>query len=701
MATARDQRDAKAADELRAWIERLEPADGKPGDVWFAGNVAEHHARAHFPSLVQPIRELQTTFERALARPEAPHPSDIPLPTLVLGAKGLQRLMGESQRLARLLPACKELRGAIDRETSPEAADIIAAGDELARLADKLAEKFAGLNDANDRAVRETRGRLLNAFYRQAGEQLLRTLECGGLLADAQAVNAICDCFQYPGHHNEHYAAAWLGVSQRWLPHRAEGWGKLWHEYPDCKLDADLSAVQREGRRNMEALRAVAKLVRAEGWRLGGSVAAIYPRPPKTLADHIGDVADRLEREAERGPDPGRFVEENGDWTDGTLEPYPKGERWPATAESLAASRDRMGDCPGGVRERVTGVLARADAFAATRNKQTIAEALPEIRRLAVEFRTLAAEIRNAVALPPAAVHEAGNGHVDKLHHLAAAAVNDRQDRTAAEQRTAERYEHYFSPFDAVWLDLIHAPCNPVADQPLDADWLLERLQTLAQRARALDTFDGTTGTIEWLRWLPESDAAKKNRVALALAHAIAAAADGQLQRTGAAAWCAMLDSHPGNEVRTLYYSHPPTAGGGATDAPNEATATPQDDASYQRTDAAEAKPTPKGASGHKPTTGPGDAVAKLKAALTLHHKYSNGSVKNPDPIGCRKLADKAQVSDGAASEFFKRQWGNHAKYKAACRDLPRLTSDLKLLNDEYTPRDFGDLLSGDHRVGE
>ncbi len=140
----------------------------------------------------------------------------------------------------------------------------------------------------------------------------------------------------------------------------------------------------------------------------------------------------------------------------------------------------------------------------------------------------------------------------NKLHQLAAKKVNERQDRIDAARKGKERYDSYFAPYDAVWLDLINTPCNPVANKPLETDWLLERLSTLVVRARKLDNFDGTTKTLDWLRSLENSQVAKANDVAMGLALAIRLAIDGNLTRNEAAAFCHMLDKHPGNEIMQL-----------------------------------------------------------------------------------------------------------------------------------------------------
>jgi len=88
-----------------------------------------------------------------------------------------------------------------------------------------------------------------------------------------------------------------------------------------------------------------------------------------------------------------------------------------------------------------------------------------------------------------------------------------------------------------------------------------------------------------------------------------------------------------------------------------------------------------------KRSTARGEGRDKILAALNLHHQYAAGSCLNFEPIGVRRLAREAQVSKDCASQFFKKDFGNHAKYKAACRrDAARILAWLKLLNNDYSP---------------
>jgi hypothetical protein len=43
-------------------------------------------------------------------------------------------------------------------------------------------------------------------------------------------------------------------------------------------------------------------------------------------------------------------------------------------------------------------------------------------------------------------------------------------------------------------------------------------------------------------------------------------------------------------------------------------------------------------------------------------------------------------VAVSTASAFFEKEFGGHAKYRAACRDKSRLLASLKLLNGDFSP---------------
>src|SRR5262249_40039356 len=74
--------------------------------------------------------------------------------------------------------------------------------------------------------------------------------------------------------------------------------------------------------------------------------------------------------------------------------------------------------------------------------------------------------------------------------------------------------------------------------------------------------------------------------------------------------------------------------------------------------------PTRTAASANKRSTERGEAEAKLIGALTMHHRYANGSCLNQEPVGCNVLARHAHVADSTASGFFKTHFDGHAKYR-------------------------------------
>jgi len=91
-----------------------------------------------------------------------------------------------------------------------------------------------------------------------------------------------------------------------------------------------------------------------------------------------------------------------------------------------------------------------------------------------------------------------------------------------------------------------------------------------------------------------------------------------------------------------------------------------------------------------KRSTERGEGQAKLIAALTKHHEYADGSCLNTAYIGNNELALLANVSNSTASEFFKKEFGGHTKYKNVyCSDIHLLTAALKKLNDEYVVDDL------------
>jgi hypothetical protein len=158
-----------------------------------------------------------------------------------------------------------------------------------------------------------------------------------------------------------------------------------------------------------------------------------------------------------------------------------------------------------------------------------------------------------------AATQPPDSPHAAALRKLAAEVAAERKRAAAIAESGDDRFRHYFGPYGGVWIDLEHSPCNPQNDEPLDPEWLLERLTALIDRAKKLDDYDGGSATIDWLKWLPDSPAAKKDRVAMALAMAIAAAVDGALTYELAAAFCGMLEINPGSAARALYHSRQPS----------------------------------------------------------------------------------------------------------------------------------------------
>jgi hypothetical protein len=86
-----------------------------------------------------------------------------------------------------------------------------------------------------------------------------------------------------------------------------------------------------------------------------------------------------------------------------------------------------------------------------------------------------------------------------------------------------------------------------------------------------------------------------------------------------------------------------------------------------------------------KPRNAKGSAICKLESGLLAHHKYENGACENYEPIGNNKLAEKLGVSKAAASNFFKRGFGEHKAYEQACRDRTRLCAKLKVMAKDYS----------------
>lgn len=88
-----------------------------------------------------------------------------------------------------------------------------------------------------------------------------------------------------------------------------------------------------------------------------------------------------------------------------------------------------------------------------------------------------------------------------------------------------------------------------------------------------------------------------------------------------------------------------------------------------------------------KRSTEKGEARTKIVAALTDHHKYKTDSCLNFNPIGVRDLAEKADVSPGSVSKFFKDEFRSHLLYQRACvSESSQLLNALRMLNGDFSP---------------
>ncbi|MFN9368659.1 MAG: hypothetical protein ACK6CT_07805 [Planctomycetia bacterium] len=110
-----------------------------------------------------------------------------------------------------------------------------------------------------------------------------------------------------------------------------------------------------------------------------------------------------------------------------------------------------------------------------------------------------------------------------------------------------------------------------------------------------------------------------------------------------------------------------------STPAPGVSTPLNGDDAQ-----SAESKPQPPVR--EKRSTEKGEAEAKLIAALAAHHKYSDGSCLNLEPVKNNALARLADVDQGSASYFFKKHFRGHRQYTADCQKSGRLSGILAAL---------------------
>jgi hypothetical protein len=100
---------------------------------------------------------------------------------------------------------------------------------------------------------------------------------------------------------------------------------------------------------------------------------------------------------------------------------------------------------------------------------------------------------------------------------------------------------------------------------------------------------------------------------------------------------------------------------------------------------------------GGKRSTQRGEALPKIIAGLTKHHRYLEESGLNLEPVGVNELAGSVDVVKSTVSAFFKKQFGGHGKYQAMCRDAATVVAFLRLLNGEVTPR----MLTGQIRAVE
>ena len=116
-----------------------------------------------------------------------------------------------------------------------------------------------------------------------------------------------------------------------------------------------------------------------------------------------------------------------------------------------------------------------------------------------------------------------------------------------------------------------------------------------------------------------------------------------------------------------------------------EGNASTGEDSNHDRSDQP-TQITEDGNSSHKRSTEKNEARIKIISGLTKHHGYQNGSCSNSEPVVGNQLARDVEVSNGSVSNFFKKEFGGHSKYRAVCHHSQKLVGALKLLNNEYTP---------------
>lgn len=82
-----------------------------------------------------------------------------------------------------------------------------------------------------------------------------------------------------------------------------------------------------------------------------------------------------------------------------------------------------------------------------------------------------------------------------------------------------------------------------------------------------------------------------------------------------------------------------------------------------------------------------GEGQEILIPALTMHHRYADGSCLNLEPIGNNELSRIADVSTATATRFFKKWFDGHSKYCSMCRrNTSKLVDTIKAMRKEFVP---------------
>lgn len=103
---------------------------------------------------------------------------------------------------------------------------------------------------------------------------------------------------------------------------------------------------------------------------------------------------------------------------------------------------------------------------------------------------------------------------------------------------------------------------------------------------------------------------------------------------------------------------------------------------------------------------GKGDAEDQLIAALTKHHKYSNGFIENYTPIGGNQLARLAgNVSNASVTALWKKHFNSKdgiKAYKRACTfgGGKELLRTLRLMNNDYSAKILNQELADAYQEG-